>query len=168
MDVMEAIQTRRSVRKYSSRPIEEEKLNLVLEAARRSPSATNAQNWRFIVVRDKEKLQKLMEAADGQPSVGEAPCAIVACGTKKRIMDCGQPTDTVDCAIAMSYMILEAHELGLGTCWLGHFYADKVKKTLRIPEDVSVIAFTPLGYPAEEPEPRPRKELKEIVSYEKY
>jgi nitroreductase len=168
MEVMEAIKTRRSVRKYSNKPIEEEKLKLVLEAARLSPSSTNGQNWHFIVVRDKEKLQKLMEAADGQPSVGEAPCAIVACGTKQRIMDCGQPTDTVDCSIAMSYMLLEAHTLGLGTCWLGHFYADKVKKALHIPEDVSVVAFTPLGYPAEEPEVRPRKELKEIVSYDRY
>ena len=168
MEVMEAIKTRRSVRKYSNRPIEEEKLKLVLEAARLAPSSTNGQNWHFIVVRDKDKLQKLMEAADGQPSVGEAPCAIVVCGTKRRIMDCGQPTDTVDCSIALSYMILEAHTLGLGTCWLGHFYADKVKKALHIPEDVSVVAFTPLGYPAEVPEIRPRKEMKEIVSFERF
>ena len=168
MDVMEAITTRRSIRKYSDRPIEEDKLNLVLEAARLSPSSANSQNWHFIVVRDKEKIQKLMEAADGQPSVGEAPCAIVACAIKSRMMDCGQPTDTVDCSIAMSYMLLQAHVLGLGTCWLGHFYADKVKKALHIPEDVSVIAFTPIGYPAEEPVARPRKEMKEIVSYEKF
>ena len=168
MDVMDAIRGRRSIRKYSDKPIEDEKLELVLEAARLSPSSTNGQNWRFIVVTDKDKLQKLMDAADGQPSVGEAPCAIVVCGTKRRLMDCGQPTDTVDCSIALSYMMLEAHTLGLGTCWLGHFYADKVKKALHIPEDVSVIAFTPLGYPAEEPEARPRKEMKEIVSYDKF
>jgi len=168
VDVMEAIRTRRSVRKFSGRPIEEEKLNLVLEAARLAPSSTNGQNWHFIVVRDKEKLQKLMEAADGQPFVGEAPCAIVVCGTKRRIMDCGQPTDTVDCSIAASFMLLAAHAQGLSTCWLGHFYADKVKKVLRIPEDVSVVTFFPIGYAAEEPEARPRKDLKEIVSYEKY
>lgn len=168
MDVMDAIRGRRSIRKYSNKPIEEEKLELILEAARLSPSSANGQNWHFIVVQDKEKLQKLMDAADGQPFVGQAPCAIVACGTKRRIMDCGQPTDTVDCSIALSYMMLEAHTLGLGTCWLGHFYADKVKKVLHIPEDVSVIAFTPLGYPDEDPIPKPRKEMKEIVSFEKY
>ncbi len=168
MDVMDAIKGRRSVRKYSDKPIEDEKLELILEAGRLAPSSTNGQNWQFIVVRDKGKLQKLMEAADGQPSVGQAPCAIVVCGTKQRIMDCGQPTDTVDCSIALSYMILEAHTLGLGTCWLGHFYADKVKKALHIPEDVSVVAFTPLGYPAENPEVRPRKEMREIISYDKY
>jgi nitroreductase len=168
MDVLEAIKTRRSIRKYSDRPIEEEKLCRVLEAARLAPSSANGQNWRFIVVRDKDKISQLMDAADGQPFVGQAPCAIVACGTKRRIMDCGQPTDTVDCSIALSYMLLEAHAQGLGTCWLGHFFADKVKKILHIPEDVSVIAFTPLGYPDEVPVPKPKKELKEIVSYDKY
>lgn len=168
MTVFDAIMTRRSVRKYSDKPVEEEKLCQVLEAARLAPSSANGQNWKFIVVRDREKLDLLLEAADGQPFVGQAPCAIVACGTKRRIMDCGQPTDTVDCSIAMSFMMLEAHELGLGTCWLGHFFADKVKKALHIPEDVSVVAFTPLGYPDEEPIRRPRKDFKEVVSYERY
>ena len=168
MEVMEAIKTRRSVRKYSDRPVEEEKLRLVLEAARLAPSSTNGQNWHFVVVRDKAKLQALMEAADGQPFVGEAPCAVVVCGTARRIMDCGQPTDTVDCSIALSFMLLEAHALGLGMCWLGHFFADKVKKVLKIPEEVSVVAFTPLGYPAVEMPVRPRKALEEIVSYDTY
>lgn len=168
MDVMEAIKTRRSVRKYCDTPVEEEKIQQILEAGRLSPSAANGQNWHFIVVRDKEKLQKLMDAADGQPFVGQAPAAIVVCATRRRVMDCGQPTDTVDCSIAMSYMILEAHELGLGTCWLGHFFADRVKKALRIPEDVTVVAFTPLGYPSETPAARPRKEMKEIASFEKF
>ncbi len=168
MDVMEALKTRRSVRKYSDRPVEEEKLLRVLEAGRLSPSATNAQNWRFILVRDKEKLKKLTEAADDQPFVGEAPAAIVACATDGCVMDCGQPTDTVDCSIAMAYMILEAHELGLGTCWLGHFFTDIVKEALDIPEDVRVIVFTPIGYPSEEPAGRPRKSFGEVVSYDKF
>ncbi len=68
----------------------------------------------------------------------------------------------------MAYMILEAHELGLGTCWLGHFFEDKVKEALDIPEDVRVIVFTPIGYPAEQPEPRPRKSFGEVVGYDKY
>lgn len=168
MEVFEAIATRRSVRKYSGRPVEEEKLRQVLEAGRLAPSSTNGQNWRFIVVRDREKINQLMEAADGQPFVGEAPCAIVVCGTNRRIMDCGQPTDTVDCSIALSFMMLAAHAQGLGTCWLGHFFADKVKKALSIPDDVSVVAFTPLGYADEMPAKRPRKDLSEIASYETY
>jgi nitroreductase len=168
MEVMDAIKGRRSVRKYSAKEIEEEKLGRVLEAARMSPSAINAQNWHFIVVRDQEKLQLLMEAANGQPHVGQAPAAIVACATSRRVMNCGQPTDTVNVSIAMSYMILEAYELGLGTCWLGNFFEEKVKKVLDIPEEVTVIAMTPIGYPAEEPEQKGRKEISEIVSYDKY
>lgn len=168
MDVMEAIKGRRSVRQYSGRPVEEEKLMRVLEAGRLAPSARNNQEWRFILVRDKDKLQQLMEAADGQPSVGQAPAAIVVCGTDRHVMDCGQPTDTVNCSIALSYMILEAFELGLGTCWLGRFFADKVKKVLEIPDNVSVVAITPIGYPAGEPELRPRKSFEEVVGYDKF
>jgi nitroreductase len=168
MNVLEAIKGRRSIRKYSSRAVEEEKLASVLEAARLAPSASNAQEWRFIVVKDKEKLAGLMDAADGQGCIGEAPAAIVACGLKHKIMACGQPTDTVDLSIAMSFIVLEAYEQGLGTCWLGRFYEDKVKKVLGIPENVSVVAVTPIGYPAEEPAPRPRKETGEIVGYDKF
>ncbi|MCL2408360.1 MAG: nitroreductase family protein [Oscillospiraceae bacterium] len=168
MDVMSAIKTRKSIRQYLPKPVEEDKLNLVLEAARLSPSARNDQNWHFIVVRDEQKKDLLFEASYEQPWVKQAPCAIVACATANRFMDCGQPTETVNLSIAMSYMILEAHELGLGTCWLGHFNSDKVKEALDIPKDVTVIGFTPLGYPAESPELRPRKELSEIVSYDTY
>jgi nitroreductase len=83
-------------------------------------------------------------------------------------MSCGQQTAPVDLSIAMSYMILEAHELGLGTCWLGHFNADAVKAALDIPESVTVVAFTPIGYPAETPEARPRKSKEEVISYDKF
>jgi nitroreductase len=168
MEVMEAIKSRRSVRKFSGRLLEEEKLLRVLEAGRLSPSSRNDQEWRFILVRDPKKLKLLMEAADGQIHVGEAPAAIVVCGTDRHLMDCGQPTDTVNCSIALAYMMLEAHELGLGTCWLGHFFADKVKKALDIPDYVSVVAFTPIGYPAEEPAGRPRKRFGEVVSYDAF
>ena len=168
MDVMEAIKGRRSVRSYSDRLLEEEKLLQVLEAGRIAPSARNDQEWRFILVRDPKKIKLLMDAADGQPSVGQAPAAIVVCGTDRHLMDCGQPTDTVNCSIALTHMMLEAYELGLGTCWLGHFFADKVKKALDIPDHVSVVAFTPIGYPNEVPEVRPRKSFGEVISYDKY
>ena len=168
MDVFEAIEGRRSIRSYSDRLLEEEKLLRVLEAGRLSPSSRNDQEWHFILVRNPHKLRELTDAAYGQTAVGEAPAAIVVCGTQRNLMDCGQPTDTVNCTIALSYMLLEAHALGLGTCWIGHFNADKVKEILDIPEDVSVVAFTPIGYPAEEPTARPRKSFGEVVSYDKY
>lgn len=169
MGVLEAIQGRRSIRKYTSQPVEEEKLAKVLEAARISPSAANAQAWKFIVVKEEGLRKKLVAAAGGQEFVGQAPIVLVAIGTDpEKVMLCGQHRYTVDVSIAVSYLILEAHAQGLGTCWLGRFEEDKVKEILGIPEGVRVVAVTPLGYPAEKPDAKPRKELKEIVSYDKY
>ncbi|MCF6461844.1 nitroreductase family protein [Clostridium sp. Cult1] len=168
MDVLSAIGGRRSIRKYSSKPVEEEKLLKVLEAARLSPSAKNRQEWRFIVVRELKTRMKLTEAI-GQPFVGEAPIILVCCGTEvESIMRGGQPRYTVDLSIATAYMILEAYEQGLGTCWLGSYDENKVKEVLGIPEGVRIVAITPLGYPNESPAPRPRKQLDEIISYDKY
>ena len=169
MDVLTAIKERRSIRKYSAKPVEEQKLQKVLEAARLSPSARNQQEWKFIVVKDSETRKRLTEEAINQPFVGEAPIILVCCGTEvESIMRCGQPRYTVDLSIATAYMILAAYEQGLGTCWLGSFDENKVKEILDIPEGVRVVSITPLGYPDESPAPRPRKELDEIISYDKY
>lgn len=169
MSVFDAIQERRSIRKYKSIPVEEEKLIKVLDAARIAPSAGNQQNWKFIVVKDEEKRKQLAEAAGGQQFVAEAPIVIIACGTEPTsIMLCGQYRYTVDLSIAVSYLILEAHELGLGTCWLGRFEENKVKEILNIPDEVRVVAVTPLGYPDEIPTPKPRKKLEEIISTDQY
>lgn len=169
MDVFSAIQGRRSVRSYSSREVEEEKLSKVLEAARLSPSANNNQGWKFIVVRNEETRKKLVEAAGGQSFIGQAPVVIVSCGMEPgRIMTCGQYRYTIDLSIAVSYLILEAYEQGLGTCWIGHFDEEAVKEILGIPGNVRVVSMTPLGYPERFPAPRPRKSLSEIVCYERY
>lgn len=169
MDVLSAIKGRRSIRNYKNQPVEDEKLMKVLEAARLSPSARNLQEWKFVVVKDKKTRELLSEAAGNQLSVKQAPVTIVACGTSPQgVMTCGQPRYTVDLSIATAYIILAAYEQGLGTCWLGHFYEDKVKEILGIPEDVRVVAMTPLGYPDEIPAQRPRKSLDEIVCYERY
>jgi len=169
MDVFTAISNRRSVRKYQAKEVEEHKIERILEAGRLSPSAGNRQEWKFVVVRDKAIKRQLVVAARGQSSVEEAPIVLVGCAVDaSAIMPCGQYTYTVDLSIAFAYMILEAEELGLGTCWLGAFDEGVVKKALDIPEEVRVVAMTPLGYPAESPAARPRKTMKEIVSYEKY
>jgi nitroreductase len=83
-------------------------------------------------------------------------------------MACGQPAYTVDVSIACSFMILQAYELGLGTCWIGAFEEDEVKKILEIPKEVRAVAMTPLGNPSEPPSQKFRKSLNEIVCYEKY
>ena len=168
MNVMEAIKGRTSIRQYLEKPIEQEKLNQVLEAARLAPSAGNGQNWKFLVVQDYDLRQKMIEACNNQSFVGQAPAILVTIGTKPVIMSNKQPMDAVDLSIAMSFMILEAYELGLGTCWLAAFDQDAVKKLLNIPDEVSVVAVSPLGYPAVPPSPRPRKAMEELVCYDTY
>lgn len=169
MDVLSAIKERRSIRKYSDKPVEDEKLHKVLEAARLAPSAKNLQNWKFIVVKDPDTRKKLVEYAIEQPFVGQAPIILVCCGLEPdSVMRCGQPRYTVDLSIATAYMILEAYEQGLGTCWLGSFDEKRVKEVLGIPDEVRVVSITPLGYPAESPSNRPRKDFEEIVCYDKY
>jgi len=169
MDVLTAITQRSSMRAYKPNDVEEDKLKKVLEAARLSPSASNRQDWKFIVVKSKETKRKLARAAFGQSFIGEAPVVIVACGTdSKAVMGCGQPTHTVDVSIACAFMILQACELGLGTCWIGAFDQDETKKILNIPENVRVVAVIPLGYPSQPPSQKFRKNLNEVVCYEKY
>jgi nitroreductase len=169
MDVFTAISQRSSVRAYKDTDIGEEKLKKILEAARLSPSSSNRQEWKFIVVKNKETRKKLANAAFGQSFIGEVPVVIVACATEsKSIMACGQPAYTVDISIACAFMILQAYELGLGTCWIDAFKEDKVKKILKIPEHVRVVAMTPLGYPNQPPSQKFRKSLDQIVCFEKY
>jgi len=169
MDVYTAISQRSSIRAYQSSDVEEDKLKKILEAARLAPSASNRQDWKFIIVKAKETKRKLAEASFGQSFIGEAPVVIVACGTEpKAIMACGQPAYTVDVSIAFSFMILLAYELGLGTCWIGAFKEDEIKKILKIPKEIRVVAMTPLGYPNQPTLPKSRKALDQIVCFEKY
>ncbi|HWQ19704.1 MAG TPA: nitroreductase family protein [Methanotrichaceae archaeon] len=169
MELMEAIRTRRSVRSYLDREVEDDKLSRVLEAARLAPSASNRQNWRFVVVKDSSTRRKLSVAARGQAFVAEAPVVIAACGTDMNyIMTCGQAAYTVDVTIAVDHMTLAAASEGLGTCWIGAFYEDQVKEILGIPRDVRVVALLPLGYPAKVPQPTPRKSPGEIVALERW
>jgi nitroreductase len=165
MNVHQAIKTRRSVRSYKPDPVPEEKLKKILEAARLAPSAHNEQEWKFIVVRDAEKRKKLAE----QDFVGEAPVVIVAVALEpEEVMGTGVPNYAVELAIAVDHMTLAAVEEGLGTCWVGSFSQEKVKKVLGIPERYKVVVLLPLGFPADKPEPKSRKNLEEIICYENY
>ena len=140
MNVMDAIRTRKSVRSYLDRPVEDEKLNAVLEAGRLAPSASNRQEWRFVIVRDPGTRERLAAAAGGQAFVGGAPVVIVACAmTDGHVMKCGQLSYPIDVAIALDHMTLAAVEQGLGTCWIGLFDEQKVKEILGIPEEIRVV-----------------------------
>ncbi|MCK4275577.1 MAG: nitroreductase family protein [Phycisphaerae bacterium] len=168
MDIYEAIKQRYSVRAYEDKPIEDDKLQRVLEAGRVAPSGNNRQEWKFIVVRDPELRSGLAKAAE-QPFVGQAPVVIVVVGTNPtRIMKCEVPADPVDCAIAIDHMTLAAVAEGLGTCWIGHFDQKASRKVLGVPETATVIELLPLGYPAGGPKGKPRKAFSEVVCYEKF
>jgi nitroreductase len=168
MDVLEAIRKRYSCRAYHDRPVEEEKLNRVLEAARLAPSARNFQDWRFVVVTDARAKQRLVEAANNQAFVGSAAAVIVACSESDHVMRCGQPVAPIDAAIALEHIALQATAEGLATCWVGSFYPDKVRAILGIPDRIAVIELMPIGYPADKPGPKKRDTLDSIVCYEKW
>ena len=169
MELHEAIRQRYSVRAYQDRPVEEDKLARVLEAARLAPSGSNRQPWKFVVVRDAETRAKLAVACNDQTFVGEAPVVIVGVGLMPdRSMSCDVPGDPVDVSIALEHIALAATAEGLGTCWIGAFKQDEVRQVVGVPETAKVIEVMPLGYPADSPRPKKRKPLEEIVSYETF
>jgi len=188
MEVLEAIKTRRSIRRYKTTPVDDKTIELVLEAARWAPSWANTQCQRFIVVRDKsikdELAHSLIKVESGDtlvdnPSIEaikSAPVVIVACAQLgKSGYELGKPATNkgdrwymYDVALAMQNLALAAHSLGLGTVTIGAMDAKKAASILEVPENFCVVSMTPLGYPDQEPRPRPRKELSEIVFYNKY
>lgn len=170
MDVCDAITIRKSVRAYLDKPVEEEKLNAVLEAARLAPSASNRQEWRFVIVRDKEVRSKVAMAAGQQMFVAQAPVIIAACAeTDGHLMSCGEACYPIDVAIALDHITLRAVELGLGTCWIGKFNADEVKNILGIPDEIKVVQLMPLGYPVEpDAVQKKRRAFAEIVKFDRW
>lgn len=167
MELFEAIRERRSVRAYEQRAVEKEKLERIFEAARLAPSACNFQEWRFVAVTDRDKRRALMEAANNQSFVAEAPVVIACCAeTDGHVMRCGERCYPIDVAIAIDHLTLAAVALGLGTCWIGSFYPDKVRAALDIPGSIQVVELLTLGYPADEAGPKDRKPLDKIRFYE--
>lgn len=180
MSIFEIIRKRRSVRDYLDKPVEKEKILQCLEAARLSPSACNAQPWKFIVVDEPELKHRLCEAAFGgiyklNRFAQKAPILIVVVSEKEKFLAKigGYLRNTdyylIDIGIACEHLILQAQEFGLGTCWLGWFDEKQVKETLNIPKDKKVDILISLGYPKEEkPSFKGRYLLEEISSFNRY
>ncbi|MDP2719029.1 MAG: nitroreductase family protein, partial [Dehalococcoidia bacterium] len=184
MDVFQAINERRSIRKYRTDPIPDEYLQTILEAARRAPSWHNTQCWRLVIVRDPDTKKLLSEALKGGPSeannpasdaIQRAPVVIVACALKGRsgylrkgemggipATDKGEWWFMFDVALAMQNVSLAAHALGLGTVHIGLFDSSKVADILGIPDNVAVVEMMPMGWPDEKPQPRRRKEISQF------
>jgi nitroreductase len=148
--------------------VEEAKLRLVLEAARQAPSAKNLQDWRFVVVTDKDVRAKLAVAANNQTFIADAGAIVVACTASEHVMRCGQAIGPIDVSIALEHMCLQATELGLATCWIGSFYPDKVRAVVGIPKEIEIIELLALGYPADAPKEHRREPIESIVSFDKW
>ena len=169
MDIYEAIKTRRSVRSYRDKEVDQATLDKILEAGRLAPSAHNSQDYKFVVVRDAGKRKALAKAASEQRFIAEAPLIIAAVSLKpESLMDCGVPAYAVDLAIAFDHITLAAAAEGLGTCWIGSFSQEEVKDILEVPEQYKVVALLSLGTPYDEPGVKSRKTLKDLVRYENF
>ena len=168
MDLYEAIVSRRSVRSFLDRPVEDDKLQRVLKAFQAAPTGRNLQEYKLVVVRDPSRREDLSRACD-QPYVAQAPVVVTLLATNpQRMMACGVPAAPVDGAIALDHLSLAATAEGLGTCWIGHFPQGLCRRLLNAPETAQVIELMLVGYPADQPVPRQRKGLDDLVCHESF
>ena len=173
MDLFEAIRHRRSIRAYTRQNVSEEEVEKLIDAARWAPSAGNIQPWEFIIIRDAKIKQKLTTAALDQTFIEEAPIVIVVCADEVRSNEgYGNRGATLYClqdtAAAIQNISLAAHALGLGTCWVGAFREELVKKALNVPMNVRPVAIIPVGHAAEKPIARSKRPFREIVHYDTF
>ncbi|MCL6450335.1 MAG: nitroreductase family protein [Acetobacteraceae bacterium] len=165
--ILELMRSRRSIRLYQARPVPEAVLLELLEAARWAPSAANLQPWQFVVVTDPQTRAAVARWARLYflrfPHVAAAPVLIAILG---------DPTLSrwyrIDCSLAGANLMLAAHALGLGTCWIGAFDERRVREVLRVPDRLEIVGLLTLGYPAEDPVPPPRFPLSDLVHREAY
>jgi nitroreductase len=174
MNVKDAIELRRSIRKFTPERVEPALVRELLEAARKAPSGNNSQPWRFIVVEDADARRALAQVSHDQQWMTMAPVHIAICA------DLGARAETDilfdeetsgmdakrvirDTAIAVDHMMLRAVELELGSCWIGWYTQEAIKPLLRVPSHVFVLGILVVGHPAEQPNPRPRQSLEDLV-----
>jgi len=169
MDVLETLRARYSARAYRSDPVEDDKLQLVLGAAQLAPTAANRQPFRLIVLHTAGREEEIARIY-GRRWFTQAPLVlgvVAVPGEAWRRMD-GKPYDEVDATIAMDHLVLAAASLGLGTCWVAAFDPSAAREVLGLPDGVEPVAFTPLGYAADEPRQKKRRPLDELVKYERW
>ena len=165
---MALLKARRSIRRYRPDPVPDEMIEQLLEAGRVAPSASNRQPWAFIVIRDKARIEQVAEHAAYYfvrwAHVQEAPLIIVLCGHRgsrvyRRFLH-------QDIGLAGGQIMLQAKALGLGTCWIGGLNREALAAILKVPDDWEIVGLLTVGFPAEDPEPSPRKPLADVVHYE--
>jgi len=170
MEVFDAIERRKSVRAFDHKPIPEDVLMKILEAGRIAPSASNIQPWHFVVVRDQKKREAL-SSGKYAGFLKESPVVIVGCGDKKK----SPKWNIIDVTIALENMVLAATGEGVGTCWIGSFDEEEVRRVVNVPPSCQVVAMLAVGYPRESLDltskivgTRRRKSIEEIVSFEEF
>lgn len=170
MDFMDLIANRYSVRAYKPDAVEDEKLQQILAAARLAPTGANRQPFRVIVIHTRGREAELQRIYKREWFV-QPPLVLAVCGVRDeawvRRHDDKNITD-IDAAIAMDHIVLAATALGLGTCWIAAFDPAAAREVLELPAGVEPLVFTPLGYPADEPGPKKRRPLEELVKYERW
>lgn len=166
-NLFDVMYSRRSVRRYvQDKPVEQDKIIMLLKAAMSAPSACNLQPWEFIVVNEEAGLNRLKDCIDGQNGrYYNAPAAFVVCGNTSYIP--WEDTGVMDCCAAIENILLAATAMGLGTVWIGAVDGDAVRKLLDIPAHVAVISVVFFGYPDEQKTPRTQY-TEEAVYWQKY
>jgi len=173
MDVLEAIERRRSVRDFADENVPDDVVLKAIEAASHAPSAGNLQPWEFVIVRDREIKKKLVFAALDQTFIAEAPVVLVVCTDEKRSAGgYGQRGINLYCiqdtAAAIENLLLAIHSLGYGACWIGAFDEDEVRRVVNAPRAVRPVAIIPIGRPLGETSVRRKRRLEEFVHYETF
>ncbi|RPJ80338.1 MAG: nitroreductase [Acidobacteria bacterium] len=167
MHFSELLTCRYSVRAYRPDPVPQELLEKVLFAARMAPTAANRQPFQVIVIHTAGRENDLKHIYHRE-WFRQAPLTLCVCGLpdKAWVRGDGWNSYETDASIVMDHMLLAAADLGLGTCWIANFSPAAAREVLRLPEGVTPLAFTPLGFPADQPSPKERKPLAELVRYE--
>lgn len=173
MDVFEAIRTRRSIRKYKDKQVPFDNVVTILQAGKYAPSSGNLQSWKFIVVKTDEKRAAITKACMDQEWMETAPVFIVVVAEPKKTERYygtrGSRLYVVqECAAAIQNMLLTAHSLGLGACWVGAFDEDEIWRILGLPEESSVQGVITIGYADENPEAPPKKRIEHVMFFEKW
>ena len=199
LTIKDAIEKRRSIRKFKDKSVPEEHIMELIEAARLAPSGCNAQPWRFKIVKDNETKMKLVEAAHNQTFIGQAPVVMVCCadvsdyieGSASGIQDLGKigavegnivniicrnvdemkkmsvseisPRIAANVTIAIEHIVLRALDFNLGTCWIRALEEDKIRDIFGWDENIYPVALLPVGYPDEDPAPRKRLKIEDII-----
>jgi nitroreductase len=174
MHVKEAIEKRKSIRRFKEKKVPNKIIKEAIDAARRAPSGHNLQPWHFVVVKNKESLREFKEQnVFKQEKFYQAPVVIVCCTEKEAyspdsIKKHEVEMPLINLSLASAFLVLRATELGLGTCFVAWVDKEKIKKILDIPEDKVIPYIIVMGYPDEKPKPRGRKEMKEIMSFDRW